>query len=304
MRFIGGLLLCVLSLSAQDKSKRVLDKAAFEAYIRHLLVVVAEVQVKIDDPKPSDVPGLDRIDVHFTFGPNTRDDVFYISKDGNKIIRGEVYDLHQNPFQSDLDKLKTDLSPSFGTPGAPVVLVVFSDFQCPNCKEEAKTLRDNLKSGRVAEKVRLYFKDYPLVTLHPWAKAAAIAGRCVFRQSPTAFWQYHDWMYEHQGEINGDNLKSKVEEFARTVSDLDSLQFGRCVDTKATEAEVDKEMAEGKALRVDGTPTMFLNGRRLVGNYPWANLEQLINSETDYQKTAKNAGEKCCEVKIPSPLNK
>jgi len=304
MRFIAGLLLCLLSLSAQNKPKAGLDKAALEAYIRHLLVVVPEVQIKIDDPKPSDVPGLDQIDVHYTFGPNTRDDVFYISKDGNKIIRGEVYNLRQNPFQHDLDRLKTDLSPSFGTPGAPVVMVVFSDFQCPNCREEAKTLRDNLKSGRVAEKVRLYFKDFPLTQLHPWAKSGAIAGRCVFRQSPATFWQYHDWMYEHQAEITPENFKSKVEEFAKTASDLDTLQFGRCVDTKATEAEVDKEMAEGKALKVDGTPTIFLNGRKLVGNYPWTNLEQLINFETDYQKTAQNAGEKCCEVKIPSPLNK
>ena len=304
MRFIVALLLCLLPLSAQDKPKPALDKAALEAYIRHLLVVTPQVQMKIDDPKPSDVPGLDQVDVHYTFGPNTRDDVFYISKDGNKLIRGEVFGLRQNPFQPELDKLKTDLSPSFGTPGAPVVIVVFSDFQCPNCKEEAKTLRDNLKSGPVAEKVRLYFKDFPMITLHPWAKAAAIAGRCVFRQSPTTFWQYHDWMFEHQGEITAENLKLKVEEFAKTASDLDTLQFGRCVDTKATEAEVDKQMAEGKSLKVDGTPTMFINGRKLVGNYPWVNLEQVITFETDYQKTAHDAGEKCCEVKLPSPLNK
>src|SRR6202011_6158496 len=152
--------------------------------------------------------------------------------------RGEVFNLRQNPFQPELDKRKTDLSPSFGRPGAPVVIVVYSDFQCPNCREEAKTLRDNLKSGPAAEKVRLFFKDFPMVTIHPWAKTAAIAGRCVFRQSPTAFWQYHDWMYEHQGEITAENLKLKVEEFAKPASDLDTLQFGRCVDARATEAEV------------------------------------------------------------------
>ncbi len=63
-------------------------------------------------------------------------------------------------------------------------------------------------------------------------------------------------------------------------------------------------IAEARALHVDATPTMFLNGRRLVGNYPWPNLEQIINGELNYQKTAQNAGEKCCEIKIPSPLNK
>ncbi len=77
-------------------------------------------------------------------------------------------------------------------------------------------------------------------------------------------------------------------EFAKTAPDLDGLQLGRCIDTKATEAEVDASIAEGRALHVDATPTLFLNGRRLVGNYPWQNLEQIINGELNYQKTAQN----------------
>jgi len=67
---------------------------------------------------------------------------------------------------------------------------------------------------------------------------------------------------------------------------------------------VDASIAQARALHVDATPTVFLNGRRLVGNYPWPNLEQLINGELNYQKTAQNAGEKCCTIKIPSPLDK
>jgi protein-disulfide isomerase len=82
------------------------------------------------------------------------------------------------------------------------------------------------------------------------------------------------------------------------------MQLGRCIDTKATEAEIDASLANGKSLRIDATPTIFINGRRLIGNYPWQNLEQIINGELNYQKTAQNAGEKCCEVTIPSPLKK
>jgi len=111
-------------------------------------------------------------------------------------------------------------------------------------------------------------------------------------------------MYEHQGEINADNLKAKVLDFVKTAPDLDGMQLGRCIDTKATEAEVDASMEQAKSLHVDATPTIFINGRRLVGNYPWVNLEQIINGELNYQKTAQKAGEKCCEVSIPSPLKK
>ena len=303
MRFVSLAALCLALLSGQEKPKPGLDKVALEAYVRHMLAVIPEVQVKIDDPKPSPVSNLEQVDVHFIYGQRSQDETFYVSKDGHKIIRGYIYDLSQNPFKDDLDKLKTSLSPSFGDAGAPVVVVVFSDFECPNCKEEAKTLRQNLPTA-FPKDVRVYFKDFPLEQIHPWAKPAAIAGQCVFRENPAAFWQYHDWIYEHQSEITADNLKAKVLEFAQTVKDLDGMQLGRCIDSKATEADVDASIAQGRALKIDATPTMFVNGRRLIGNYPWPNLQQIINGELNYQKTAKNAGEKCCELKIPNPLDK
>src|SRR5438132_49972 len=120
--------------------------------------------------------------------------------------------------------------------------VVFSDFQCPNCREEAKVFRENIPA-KFPTQVRFYFKDFPLEQIHPWAKAGSIDGRCVFRQSPAAFWKYHDWIYEHQGEITAENLKDKVLEWAKSA-EIDALQLGRCIDSKATEAEVDKSLAE------------------------------------------------------------
>ena len=111
------------------------------------------------------------------------DEVFYLSADGTRLIRGAVYDIEVNPFAKDLAKIKTDLQPSMGTPGAPVVIVVYSDFQCAYCREAAKMLRENLLKSYPKE-VRLYFKDFPLDQIHPWARPASIAGRCVFRQNP------------------------------------------------------------------------------------------------------------------------
>jgi protein-disulfide isomerase len=317
MRFavFAFLLLSLLTaLPAQEKSKSTpsstLDKVHMEAYVRHLLAVIPEVQVKIDDPKPSGTPDLQEVDAHFTYQGHSQDETFYITKDGQHIIRGVVYNLGQNPFQEDLDKLKTSGAPSFGPANAPITAIEFGDFECPNCKEEAKTLRDNVPS-QFPTQVHVFFKDFPLEQIHPWAKAASIAGRCIYHQSPSAFWKYHDWIYDHQSEITTDNLKTQVTDFAKTAQDLDGLQLGHCIDTKATEAEVDASIAEGRALHVDATPTLFLNGRRLIGNYPWQNIDQIINGELSYQKTAQNtaskaekADDKCCEVKIPSALDK
>jgi protein-disulfide isomerase len=309
--FLTALCLCLLpAIPAQEKPKSApvsaLDKTQLEAYVRHLLAVIPEVQVKIDDPKPGPGSDLLQVDVHFTYQGRSQDETFYVTKNGQHIIRGVIYNFAENPFKEDLDKLKTAGSPSFGPATAPVTMIEFGDFECPNCREEAKTLRDNVPT-QFPTQVRVVFKDFPLEAIHPWAKAAAIAGRCVFQQSPATFWKFHDWIYDHQTEITTENLKTQVLDFAKGAPDVDSLQLGRCIDTKATEPEVEASIAEARSLHVDATPTVFVNGRRLVGNYPWQNLDQIINGELNFAKSGQNtppADDKCCEIKIPSPLNK
>jgi protein-disulfide isomerase len=287
----------------QTPKKTALDKATLEAYVRHLYVWGPDINVEIANPQPSkQLPGFDEVTVHASAGGASQDETFLVSKDGQKILKAMVFDVNQNPFKPDLDKLNTQFSPSYGTPGAPVVIVVFTDFECPFCKEEAKMMRDNLLSA-YPKQVRVYFKDFPLESIHPWAKAAAMAGRCIFRQNAGAFWAYHDWVYEHQSELTPDNFKDQVLAFAKEKQ-LDTLQLTRCMDTRATEAEVDKSIAEGKALDINSTPTLFVNGRRLVGQVAWPNLRQIIDYEIGYQKVAHNAGEDCgCEVSL-SPVSK
>jgi protein-disulfide isomerase len=276
------------------------DKAAFEAYVRHLNVWPSSISMEIGNPKPSELPGFLAVVVKASQGKATNEETFYVSKDYKKIIRGTVYDSAQNPFKADLDKLKTDGRPALGTAGAPVVLVEFTDFECPYCREEASKLRANLLKDFPKE-VHFYFMDFPLEQMHPWAKAAAMAGQCIFKQNADVFWEYHDWIFEHQTEITADNLTAKVLEFTK-YRKVDNLQLGRCMETKATEAEVDRTMALGKNVDVTATPTIFVNGRKLSGAVDWPDLKRIIEYEIGYQKTAKNAGEDCgCEVKLPMP---
>jgi protein-disulfide isomerase len=271
-----------------------------EVWIRHLFVWPAPIEVTIGDPKPGPMSDLYEVKVRGVSGAQMQEETFYVSKDGQKIIRGTIYDASQNPFKPELDKIKTEMRPAFGTPGAPVVIAEFSDFECPFCKEEAKSLRDNIVKTYPKE-VRVYFFDFPLEQLHPWAKAAAMAGRCVFRQSASGFWDYHDWIFANQADITADNLQTKVLEFAKTKSlDVDSL--GSCMTTKATEADVNQTLEMGRALEVNQTPTIFINGRRLAGTLPWDQMKLVIDYEIGYQKTAKNAGEDCgCDLRLATP---
>ncbi len=288
---------------AAAAAKSALDKPTMEAYIRHLFVWGPQIAVKIADPKPSRVPGFVEVKVTGSAGAASQEETFYVSKDGRTILRATVYDVRENPFKPDLDRLKTEFAPAYGTPGAPVVLVVFSDFQCPFCREEAKMLREHVVKTFPKE-VRVYFKDYPLDAIHDWARAASIAGHCIARLNPAAFWDYHDWIFDKQGEINAANVRAKILEFAAGKK-LDALQLTRCMDTKATEPQIEKNIAEAKALGVNSLPTLFVNGRRLTGQVPWQGLKQIIDFELEYQKTARNAGDDaaCCSVTLPSPLS-
>src|SRR5215831_1867429 len=297
---VTAVLMFAYIASAQKKSA--LDKPTLEAYVRHLYVMDFKVTVKVGDPKPSDLPGFYEVVVSASMDSAHQDFPFLVSKDGSKILQGQVFDVAENPFKHDLDKLKTEGTPQVGTQGAPVVIVEFSDFECPYCQKEAGILRQNLLSA-YSTQVHFYFKQFPLTTLHPWAKSAAIASRCVYRQNGDAFWKYHDWIFEHQNDINPDNLKEKALDWAKDQKNIDALQLTSCMDNKATEAEVDKDVADGRALGVDSTPTLFINGRRIASAAEWPTLKAVIDYEIEYQKTAKNAGEDCgCAVKLNLPI--
>lgn len=277
-----------------------IDKAKLEAYIRHLFVWPPPIEITIGEPQPGPMPGFYTVKIRGAQGNASQEETFYISKDGGKVIRGDVFDLAQNPFKENIDKLNTGLQPSFGKQGAPVVIVEFSDFECPFCREEAKVLRENLVKEYPTQ-VHFYYMNFPLESLHPWAKDAAMAGRCIYHQNADAFWTYHDWIFDHQDEITPDNLKSKILE-AMNGKGVDTTQLSSCIDSKATEAEVEATRDLGHSLEINSTPVLFVNGRRMTGAIRWDDLKRVIDYEIDYQKTAKNAGEDCgCSVALPTP---
>jgi protein-disulfide isomerase len=285
---------------AAPAAKSAFNKATLEAYVRHLYLYLPNIQLTISDPIDTGVPGFKQVKVRASLNEAFEDREFLVSNDGRKVLVAQVYDIADNPFKAELDKLKPDLAPSIGTPGAPVIIVLFSDFQCGYCREEAKMIRENLLQAFPTQ-VRVYFKDYPLTSIHDWAKPAALAGRCVFQQQPLKFWDYHDWVFEEQPKLNAAEFGGKFAAWAKDKG-LDPEQLTACQSSKATEAQIERTLAEGKELGVNSTPTMFINGRRINFSIKWPNLKQVIEFEIGYQSTAKNAGEHCCELTLPNLL--
>jgi protein-disulfide isomerase len=286
--------------TAPPSGKSALDKATLEAYVRNLLLWTPQIEVVVGDPSPAPMAGFEKIVVTGKYKEVSLDEVFYVSKDGQKIVRGEVYDVAESPFVEQLRKLHTDSAPNLGTPGARVNLVIFTDFECPYCKEEAKMLRENLLKNYPKD-VRLYFKEFPLEAIHPWARAAAEAGRCVYTQSAAAFWDYHDWAYENQTTLTAETLRAKVLEWG-AAKGLDTLQLSGCIDKRQAEADVARTIAEARSLRVNQTPTMFLNGRPLAGSLQWEQLKTYIDWELEHNPAP--ATDACCTLSLPTPGNK
>ncbi|HXU09643.1 MAG TPA: thioredoxin domain-containing protein [Blastocatellia bacterium] len=159
-----------------------------------------------------------------------------------------------------------DSGPSRGGKNAPVVIVEFSDFQCPYCKQATSTLKQLLQS--YGESVRLVFKHTPL-PIHADAFKAAQAAVCADKQGK--FWEYHDRLF-NSNVLSTDALRKEAAELG-----LEMTEFNACLDSEASRAAVLKDMKEARQADVQGTPTFVINGRVIRGAKGPAEFKQLID---------------------------
>jgi protein-disulfide isomerase len=145
------------------------------------------------------------------------------------------------------------LNPVRGPVDAPVSIIEFSDFQCPYCAGVQATL--NRVLAAFPNDVRLVFKQYPL-NIHQYAQRAAVASLAAQQQG--RFWEMHDKMFQNFTAINEENLIAWARELG-----LDMVAFEQAMHTGQYDAMVRKDMADGAAAHVLGTPTLFVNGKRV-----------------------------------------
>jgi len=250
-----------------------------EAWVRHYFGWGPEIQVTLGPLRPSAAADFYTVPIAVKLGEQTQTGEVYVSKDGKTLLRGDVFDMAIDPFAANREKAHIDGNPSKGPADARVTLVEFSDFECPHCRE----LYEELK---VVEpkypQLRIVYKDYPLTSLHPWAQTAALGGRCAFQQSPAAFWKLHDSIFDNQDVLSPENVWDKLVGFA-TAAGLDADTFKACLSSPDAQKAVDANHADGVALDVNSTPTVFINGRPLVGG----DVETLMRL-MDFELAQKN----------------
>ncbi len=163
----------------------------------------------------------------------------------------------------------TENDPVRGAADAPVTIVEFSDYQCPFCGRVQGTLAQLLKE--YDGKIRLVFKQTPSPS-HPMARPAAEASVCAGKQGK--FWEMHDWLFTHQKELGRETIDKQAAELG-----LDMEAYTKCVEAHEPAIQINDTIRESQFLGATGTPTFFVNGRRLAGAQPLAAFKTAIDAE-------------------------
>jgi len=160
--------------------------------------------------------------------------------------------------------------PTRGPASAPVVLVVFSDFECPYCRDFSMTLSDII--DQFGDKVRLVFRQYPLTRIHPDAQKAAEASLCAAAQN--RFWEMHDLLFANQDKLQEEDIKSRAKDL-----NLNADAFNSCLTAKRVATLIREDIRAGSAAGADGTPTLYVNGRYLGGSHTYEEIAAVIEEE-------------------------
>jgi protein-disulfide isomerase len=250
-----------------------------EAFVRELFAWGPAMQVKLGPLSQSPAAGFYLVPIQVVLNNQTQTGEVYVSKDGKTLLRGEMYDMSADPFAANRAKLRLEGSPAKGPTNARVTLVEFADFECPHCQ----VLHQSLKSIETRfPQVRVVYKDFPLNQIHPWAETAAIGGRCAFEQSPAAFWKVHDLIFDNQDLVSAENVWAKLVDYASQAG-VNTDAFKTCLSSPDAQKAVDASRAEGVAIGVNSTPTVYVNGRPVPGGDP-ATIEQYIEFELAAKK--------------------
>jgi protein-disulfide isomerase len=235
-----------------------------EVLVRSQFNLPQEINVSIGARKPSQVAGYETLPITLSHGDKKSVVTFSLEKDAVFSI-----DIAGRPMR--------------GNPAAKVTVINFDDLECPYCARMHQTLfPDTL--NRYKDKVRFVYKDDPLAEMHPWAMHASINANCLAAQSGEAYWAFVDYVHSNGQEINGENREpaksfdalNRIARQQGTLHKLDATALDACL-TKQDETAVRASMKLAQDLRIEGTPALFIDGERIDGALPEAQVWMVID---------------------------
>ncbi len=175
----------------------------------------------------------------------------------------------QQQQQQQIVQVSVDDDPSIGSENAKVVMIDFSEFQCPFCGRFARDTLPQIKTNYIdTGKVKFVYRDF---IVHSTSQKAQEAAQCANDQGK--YWEYHDLLFENQGALDDESLKTYASELG-----LNTNNFNSCFESRKYKSEVEKDTSDGRSYGVSGTPTFFINGKKMVGAQPYDAFRQEIEA--------------------------
>lgn len=251
-------------------------EATVDAFLHQQFGYQADLTWKISSIRPSIIPGLAEVTVVLAGQQGQQVSKFYVSSDGEHAVVGDIIPFGAKPF----DPMKKILNkgvtgPARGPKDSRVLIVEFGDLQCPACKAAQPTIEALVAAEPTA---RFVFQNFPL-EMHNWAAKGAAYADCVGQASNDAFWKFVSKTYETQSDITAENVDEKLTAIADGAG-VKGADIAACATRPDTKAHVDASLALGKSVDVTGTPTLYINGRK-IGSFD-ARLTDVYKSLVDF----------------------
>jgi protein-disulfide isomerase len=204
----------------------------------------------------------------------------YFAADRQIAIIGEIIPFGPNPFASVRASLQAADGASRGAGKPAILLVEFTELACPQCKAAQPILE---KLAADFPQVRLVYQPFPLPAPYPCGLKAAGNADCAGRMDNNRFWKYVDSVFENQAGIASADADDQLRNLASSAG-LDAARMAQCATAPETAARLRKSVALGEELRVTQVPTVFINGRRVLGiaSIPYEQLKTLVRFEINH----------------------
>jgi protein-disulfide isomerase len=265
-----------MTVDVKPSATQLPSQQEVESFLRHMFGQDPGTQYKVLGIGSSEVPGIAKVTVQVG-GPQQPPVDLYIMPDREHAIAGQVLPFGADPFAPARHKLDTQAKgPLLGSAQPRVTIVEFSDLQCPHCKR-AQPVIDKLLADTPG--AQLIFQPFPL-NIHEWASKAALMGECVAEQKPAAFWNYVKSVYNAQDQITAVTAPQKLQDLAAAAG-VDGARATTCAASPITARKIQDSIDLGMSLGVTGTPTVFMNGRKVNGiaDIPYDQLRKLAEFE-------------------------
>jgi protein-disulfide isomerase len=259
------------SQDSNDQATR--DKIA--SYLRQRFSLSSAATITVGPLRPSIYAGFDLTTVTIQEGENKQSSSFYVSKDGSYLVEGNIFGLNDNPYTEVERQIDTQGAPSLGPSDAPVTIVEYADLECPHCAEMQQFIEKQLLP-KYAGKVRVVFKEFPLVSIHPWALEAAVADQCAYEINPATYLPFRNLIFQNQNLIKSATASQQVLDYG-VQAGIDRDKLSACMSSKATLPHVRQDFLEGEQLNVNSTPTFFINGKMVTGSLPPQAFDAIVD---------------------------